>query len=139
MGTHGLDSRLKEFGFDVNEDQLNQICSDLKDLADKGKTVTDADLHAVADNVLQINNEDRIKLDEVTIVSGNKVMPTASVKITIDDEEILNAGVGVGPVDAAINALKSLDIFKDIDLIEYHVDAITGGTDAFIDVIIKVQ
>jgi hypothetical protein len=83
--------------------------------------------------------EDRIKLDEVTIVSGNKVMPTASVKITIDDEEILNAGVGVGPVDAAINALKSLDIFKDIDLIEYHVDAITGGTDAFIDVIIKVQ
>ena len=139
MGTHGLDSRLKEFGFDVNEDQLNQICSDLKDLADKGKTVTDADLHAVADNVLHINNEDRIKLDEVTIVSGNKVMPTASVKITIDDEEILNAGVGVGPVDAAINALKSLDIFKDIDLIEYHVDAITGGTDAFIDVIIKVQ
>lgn len=66
-------------------------------------------------------------------------MPTASVKITIDNEEILNAGVGVGPVDAAINALKSLDIFKDIDLIEYHVDAITGGTDAFIDVIIKLQ
>ena len=31
------------------------------------------------------------------------------------------------------------DMFKDIDLIEYHVDAITGGTDAFIDVIIKLQ
>ena len=108
-------------------------------MADKGKTVTDVDLQAIADNVLQINHEDRIRLDEVTIVSGNKVMPTASVKITIDNEEILNAGVGVGPVDAAINALKSLDIFKDIDLIEYHVDAITGGTDAFIDVIIKVQ
>ena len=119
--------------------QLHQICDDVKLLADKGKTVTDVDLQVIADNVLEINHEDRIKLDEVTIVSGNKVMPTASVKITVDDEQILNAGVGLGPVDAAINAVKSLDIFNDINLIEYHVDAITGGTDAFIDVIIKLQ
>ena len=139
MGTHGLDNRLKELGLNVNEKQLQQICSDIKSLADMGKTVTDVDLQAIADNVLEINHEDRIKLDELTIVSGNKVMPTASVKITMDDEEILNAGVGIGPVDAAINALKTLDIFTDVDLIEYHVDAITGGTDAFIDVIIKLQ
>ncbi len=139
MGTHGLDNRLKELGLNVNENQLQQICSDIKNLADMGKTVTDVDLQAIADNVLEINHEDRIKLDELTIVSGNKVMPTASVKITMDDDEILNAGVGIGPVDAAINALKTLDIFTDVDLIEYHVDAITGGTDAFIDVIIKLQ
>ena len=139
MGTHGLNSRLKELGLNVDENQLQQICDSIKVLADKGKTVTDVDLQVIADNVLEINHEDRIKLDEVTIVSGNKVMPTASVKITVDGEEILNAGVGLGPVDAAINAIKSLDIFKDIDLIEYHVDAITGGTDAFIDVIIKLQ
>ena len=139
MGTHGLNSRLKELGLDVDESQLQQICDNIKVLADKGKTVTDVDLQVIADNVLEINHEDRIKLDEVTIVSGNKVMPTASVKITIDGEQILNAGVGLGPVDAAINAIKSLDVFKDIDLIEYHVDAITGGTDAFIDVIIKLQ
>ena len=139
MGTHGLNSRLKELGLNVDDVQLKQICDDIKVLADKGKTVTDVDLQVIADNVLQINHEDRIKLDEVTIVSGNKVMPTASVKITVDGEEILNAGVGLGPVDAAINAIKSLDIFKDIDLIEYHVDSITGGTDAFIDVIIKLQ
>ena len=139
MGTHGLNSRLKEIGLDVNDDQLKQICDDIKNLADKGKTVTDVDLQVIADNVLEINHEDRIKLDEITIVSGNKVMPTASVKISIDGEEILNAGVGLGPVDAAINAIKSLDMFRDIELIEYHVDAITGGTDAFIDVIIKLQ
>ena len=139
MGTHGLNNRLKELGLDVDESQLKQICHNIKVLADKGKTVTDVDLQVIADNVLEINHEDRIKLDEVTIVSGNKVMPTASVKITVDGEQILNAGVGLGPVDAAINAIKSLDIFSDVDLIEYHVDAITGGTDAFIDVIIKLQ
>lgn len=139
MGTHGLNNRLKELGMNVDENQLKQICDNIKILADKGKTVTDVDLQVIADNVLEINHEDRIKLDEVTIVSGNKVMPTASVKITVDGEQILNAGVGLGPVDAAINAIKTLEVFNDIDLIEYHVDAITGGTDAFIDVIIKLQ
>ena len=119
MGTNGLNNRLKELGLNVDDNQLQQICDNIKVLADKGKTVTDVDLQVIADNVLEINHEDRIKLDEVTIVSGNKVMPTASVKITIDGEQILNAGVGLGPVDAAINAIKSLDIFKDIDLIEY--------------------
>ena len=139
MGTHALNNHLKELGYNFNKKQLSQICDDIKVLADKGKTVSDVDLQVIADNVLEINHEDRIKLDEVTIVSGNKVMPTASVKITIDGDEVLNAGVGLGPVDAAINAIKSLDVFKDIDLIEYHVDSITGGTDAFIDVIIKLQ
>lgn len=139
MGTHGLDSRLKELGLNVDNVQLQHICDNIKELADKGKTVTDVDLQAIAENVLDIDHEDRIKLEDVTVVSGNKVMPTASVKLNIDDEEILNAGVGIGPVDAAINAVKSLDIFNDIEFIEYHVDAITGGTDALIDVIIKLQ
>ncbi|WP_432645710.1 (R)-citramalate synthase [Methanobrevibacter sp.] len=139
MGTHGLESRLNEIGLTVNKDQLQQIFNDIKDLADKGKTVTDVDLQVIADNVLEINHEDRIKLGELTVVSGNTVMPTASVKITFDDEEILNASVGLGPVDAAINAVKTVDAFSDVELIEYHVDAIAGGTDAFIDVIIKLQ
>ena len=53
---------------------------------------------------------------------------------------VLEAGVGIGPVDAAINAVKkSISEFADIELVEYHVDAITGGTDAFIDVIVKLQ
>lgn len=140
MGTHGLDSRLKEIGLNVDKNQLQQICDNIKVLADKGKTVTDVDLQAIADDVLNINFEDRIKLKEVTIVSGNTVMPTASVKLTIDDEEILEAGVGIGPVDAAINAVKkSISEFDDIELVEYHVDAITGGTDALIDVIVKLK
>lgn len=140
MGTHGLNSRLKELGLNVNSNQLQQICDNIKFLADNGKTVTDVDLQAIADNVLNINYEDRIKLEEVTIVSGNKVLPTASIKLTIDGKDVLEAGVGIGPVDAAINAVKkSISEFADIELVEYHVDAITGGTDAFIDVIVKLQ
>lgn len=140
MGTHGLNDRLKEVGLNVNNDQLQQICDNIKDLADKGKTVTDVDLQAIADNVLEIDQKNRIQLEEITIVSGNNVMPTASVKLNIDGNEILEAGVGIGPVDAAINAVKKIiSEFSNIELVEYHVDAITGGTDALIDVIVKLQ
>ena len=58
----------------------------------------------------------------------------------IDDKDILEAGVGIGPVDAAIVAVKKgISDFADVELEEYHVDAITGGTDALIDVIVKLR
>ena len=44
------------------------------------------------------------------------------------------------PVDAALNAVKKgIKDIADVELEEYHVDAITGGTDALIDVIVKVR
>ena len=76
----------------------------------------------------------------ITIVSGNRVTPTASVKLGLDDKMVLEAGIGVGPVDAAINAVnKGVKEFADVRLEEYHVDAITGGADALIDVIVKLR
>ena len=140
VGTKGLNTNLMELGLKVNKDQLNEIFSNVKSLADKGKTVTDVDLQAIAENVLNIDTEKRIELIDLSIVTGNKVMPTASVKLKIDGTEKLEAGIGIGPVDAAINAVnKAISDFSDIELMEYHVDAITGGTDALIDVIVKLK
>ena len=71
---------------------------------------------------------------------GNKVTPTASIRLNIDNNEVLEAGIGIGPVDAALLAVrKSIKDFADIELEEYHVDAITGGTDALIDVVVKLK
>ena len=140
VGTKGLDNRLKELGIEVNNDQLNEIFEKVKDLGDKGKTVTDTDLEAIAEHVLNIEQENKIKLDELTIVSGNKIRPTASIKMNVEDKELIEADVGIGPVDAAINAVnKGIKNFADIKLEEYHVDAVTGGTDALIEVIVKLS
>jgi D-citramalate synthase len=105
-----------------------------------GKCVTDVDLEAIAEDVLGLPQENVVELEELTIVSGNKVTPTASIKLKIDEMEKLEAGTGVGPVDAALVAIKKsmLDV-ADIQLEEYHVDAITGGTDALIDVVVKLK
>lgn len=140
VGTKGLDNRLKELGLEVNKEQLEEIFHKVKDLGDKGKTVTDNDLEAIAEHVLNIEMEKKINLDELTIVSGNKIRPTASIKLNIDEDEIIEADVGIGPVDAAINAVnKGIKNFADIQLEEYHVDAVTGGTDALIEVIVKLS
>jgi D-citramalate synthase len=135
-----LDERLRELGLEVNNDQLNENFLKVKDLGDKGKTVTDTDLEAIAEHVLNIEQEKKINLDELTIVSGNKIRPTASIKMNIEDKEVIEADVGIGPVDAAINAVnKGIKGFADIQLEEYHVDAVTGGTDALIEVIVKLS
>ncbi|MCC7557245.1 MAG: 2-isopropylmalate synthase [Methanobacteriaceae archaeon] len=140
IGTHILKKRLQESGLRVDNEKLEQIFQRVKILGDKGKCVTDVDLQAIAEDVLGILPEKAVELEELTIVSGNKVTPTASVKLNIDQNEIVEAGIGLGPVDAAIVAIKKgIKDVADIKLEEYHVDAITGGTDALIDVIVKLR
>ncbi|MFQ6071092.1 MAG: alpha-isopropylmalate synthase regulatory domain-containing protein, partial [Methanosarcinales archaeon] len=94
----------------------------------------------IAETVLNLSKEPKVKLNELTVVSGNTITPTASIKLKVNSEEVIEAGIGDGPVDAAINALKkAVSGVADIQLEEYHVDAITGGTDALVEVLVKLS
>ncbi|MDD2643651.1 MAG: 2-isopropylmalate synthase [Methanobacteriaceae archaeon] len=140
VGSKGLQNRLEQLGIYTTNKELSKIFDLVKNLADKGKIVTDADIQAISDYVMDIAEDTKVDLQEVTIVSGNRVTPTASVKLGLENQMILEAGIGVGPVDAAINAVnKGVKEFADVELEEYHVDAITGGADALIDVIVKLR
>ncbi len=131
---------LKEFGISATEKQIDDIVGRMKELGDKGKRVTDADLQTIAETVLGIYQEAKVKLEELTVVTGNTVMPTASIRLMVNGNHVVEAGVGTGPVDAAINALnKAVAGVADIHLDEYHVDAITGGTDALVEVWVKLS
>ena len=94
-------------GLEPSEQQLNEIFQRVKDVGDKGKTVMDADLLAIAESVLGLAKEKPIQLEEITVVSGNKVTPTASVRMKLNGKDVSGAAMGVGPVDAAINAVKN--------------------------------
>jgi D-citramalate synthase len=134
-GRASVELALKEFGVNVTSDQLVEIVARVKDLGDKGKRVSDADLQTIVDTVLSRQKEPKAKLKELTIVSGNTVTPTASVRILLNGKEELEAGTGVGPVDAAINAIRrAISGVVDVRLEEYHVDAVTGGTNALVEV-----
>jgi isopropylmalate/homocitrate/citramalate synthase len=139
-GRHGIENMLREFGFEPSKEQLKSIAAEVKQLGDTGKTVTDADLYAITKNVMDITTEDRVKLNQLLVVTGNTVNPTASVTLTVDDIEHTGSSVGTGPIDAAVKALRDVvQGFTDITLEKFTMKAITGGTDAVANVTVSMR
>ena len=136
-GANALKAKLKEYHIDLNEEQFCKVFDDIKSLGDSGKCVTDDDLIAIAITELSSARETPIVLKGLGLSSGNGVSPTATVRLEIDGVEKEKAATGVGPVDAALNAIRELiqdDI--DVELEEYNLEAITGGTDALAEVFV---
>jgi D-citramalate synthase len=139
-GSASVESALNEMNYKADENQIKEIVKRIKQLGDAGKRVTDTDLMAIADAVLAIDYEPIIKMRQFTAISGSNMIPTASVTLVVNDQEMTGAATGDGPVDAAMEVLrKCVADVADIRLEEYHVDAIQGGTDALVDVTVRLS
>ena len=138
-GRAGVKAALAEHDMEVTDEQLSEVVSRVKAIGDRGKRVTDADLLRIAEEVSGSDRERRVKLLDLTAVSGVNP-PTASIRLSVDGEERENAATGSGPVDAAMNAaVEALSHEVDAALESYHVDAITGGTDAVVTVEVEMS
>ena len=134
-GMNGLKAKLEEFRLDLTEDQIKSVFEQIKNIGDKGKILNDADVKSIAMSEISTAEKESIKLLGLTVVSGESVSPTATVKLSIDDEVKEISQIGVGPVDAALNAIQALVQEKiNIKLEDYHLGAISGGTDALAEV-----
>jgi len=141
-GTRGIKAELEEIGIHPTEEQLKEIVQRVKDLGDKGKMVTDADLLALTSAVMGevIGEEKIVDLCDLAVITGLKVIPTASVRLVLDGKEYVAAETGVGPVDAVLKAIQKLTSnLEKIRLSEYRLEAITGGSNAVAEVVIKVE
>jgi len=139
-GSHGIKASLNEMGLKPNSEQLKEIFLRVKTLGDKGKRVSDADLQAIAEAVMELPTIRPIKLEEITVVTGSRVTSTASVRLNVNGKMLTEAATGVGPVDAAINAIKkAVGIVEPIQLENYSVKAITGGTNAVTEVAVRIS
>jgi len=136
-GANSLRSKLKEYHIDLNEKQFENVLSQIKSLGDSGKIVTDDDLVAIAITELSSARETPVVITGMSISMGANVSPTATVKLEIDGVEKETASTGVGPIDASLNAIRHL-LEEDIDmeLEEYNLQAINGGTDALAEVFV---
>jgi 2-isopropylmalate synthase len=136
-GANAIKAKLEEYGIELDDVQFSKVFDQIKKLGDKGKCVTDADLKAMSETVLGRAQKEIVKLEGFTVMTGDNVMPTATVKLNINGKIKTAAKTGVGPVDAAINAIQSLvGETADIELKEYNIDAITGGTNALAEVFV---
>jgi 2-isopropylmalate synthase len=141
-GTHGVLAQLKELGLNPTKEQVRMIVAKAKEIADKGKTLTDSDLEAIARTIMGETplEKRRVRLKDMVVVTGINLVPTASVKMEVEGVERVVAETGVGPVDAAVKAIqRAAGDYPKLTLKEYRLEAITGGTDALAEVLIKVE
>ena len=139
-GHAGIKSKLKEFNIEVSEKQFENIYNQVKTLGDKGKCITDEDLKSIALTELSISGQEYIKLLGLNVMTGDSVSATATVKLSIEGEIMETSEIGVGPVDASVGAVKSLvKDTVDINLEEYRLEAVSGGTDALAETFVVIS
>ncbi len=137
-GRNAFRTRLKELGFELADQELNRAFLRFKELADKKKDVSDWDLEAIVNDEAQQVPE-LFRLEHVQVSSGDHARPTATVTLrTPDGQELTDAAIGTGPVDAIYKAInRVVDIPNQ--LIEFSVQSVTAGIDAIGEVTIRLQ
>jgi len=137
-GRHALKARFIELGYTLNDDELDQAFARFKDLADKKKVITDADLEAlVSDEIASLNV--LFSLDGMQVVCGTMGMPTATVRLKDPDGKTHTvAAIGTGPVDAVYKAIDAI-VNCPNTLLEFNIHAVTEGIDALGQVTVRIQ
>jgi len=137
-GRHALQVRLEELGYNLTQDELLEIFKSYKLLADKKKTITDADLEALVEDQV-FRAEEIFSLDGLQVACGTMGMPTATVRLRDQDGNLhVLASVGTGPVDAAFKAVDSI-IQVPNTLLEFSINAVTEGIDAIGEVTVRLE
>ncbi len=136
-GRHAFKARMTELGYDLSDDELQKAFEKFKELADKKKEISNEDIEALIKDQGRAIPE-RFSLEYLHISSGTNIIPTATVKLRIDDMPFESASTGSGPMEAACHAVdKITDIYGK--LLEYKLNAVTSGKDALGEVLSKVE
>jgi 2-isopropylmalate synthase len=140
-GIHGMNAMLEEFGIKPTEEQSKQILDKVKALGDQGKQITDIELLSIASDVLGEKGIKRlVQLTGFSVSTGIGTMPYAFVKLNIDGKEFSGTDHGVGPVDAALNAIQQVTgKISEIKIKDYGLASISGGSSALCEVTIRVE
>ena len=142
MGKHSgraaLRSKLKEMGFDLADNQLNDVFVRFKALADRKKEVYDEDLVALVSDEQTNDAYEFLQLKKLRVICGTDGPQEAEMVLSVDGVDHTIDATGDGPVDAAFNCVKML--FPHQARLElYQVHAVTEGTDAQATVSVRLQ
>ncbi len=141
MGKHSgraaLRSKLKDLGYELADNQLNDVFVRFKELADRKKEVYDEDLIALA-TTDAAEDENRLVIKSLRVVCGTEGPQSAALTMEIDGASHSTEATGDGPVDACFNAVKNL-FPHDARLQLYQVHAVTEGTDAQATVSVRME
>ncbi|MES2343504.1 MAG: 2-isopropylmalate synthase [Pseudomonadota bacterium] len=141
MGKHagraGFREKLKELGYELGQNALNEAFQRFKDLADKKKHVFDDDIVALVDDALA-SGADRIQVKHLRVIAGTDGPQEATLTVSVDGDERSATATGDGPVDAVFNAIHEV-VPHTAMLRLFQVHAVTEGTDAQAQVSVRLE
>ena len=136
-GRNAFVQRLKDLGYDLSPDNIEKAFERFKILADKKKEISDSDLQfIVAEEVYTV--PEMFKLESIKVISGTEVKPVAEVKLGRKEGILEGKEEGSGPVDAIYKTIEKLTKVTP-KLVDYTIQAITGGTDALGEVTVRIS
>jgi 2-isopropylmalate synthase len=142
MGKHSgraaFRAKLKDLGYDLGDNAVEEAFARFKTLADRKKDVFDEDIVALLDES-GVRGNDQIKFTQLEVLCGTKHNPpNAVLELVIDGVTQSVSAHGDGPVDATFNAIKAL-FPHETKLQLYQVNAVTQGTDAQAEVVVRLE
>ena len=136
-GRHALQKKFKDMGYELDKDALEKAYQRFLQIADKKKEVSERDLETIVAEEIYIVPED-YKIERIEIKSGTHIKPQAHVRLLYKEKMIEKTTKGAGPVDAVYKAIDQLTKVKS-SLVDYSIQAITGGTDALGEVTVRIK
>jgi 2-isopropylmalate synthase len=137
-GRHAFTTKLKELGYELGPNAVEDAFRRFKDLADRKKEVFDEDIVALVDDTV-VRANDRIRFVDIEVRCGTKHRPPAAeLTLEVDGEERSCRATGCGPIDSAFNGIKEL--FPHAARLQlFQVHAVTQGTDAQAEVTVRLE
>jgi 2-isopropylmalate synthase len=124
-GRAALKHRLQVLGYVMDKEKLDEVYQRFLELADKKKDIGDEDLESLMGNVTKEKSD--VKLELLQVVTGNDLLPVATVKLNIDGKIHESSSSGNGGIDAAINAAM-LIIDRPITIHEILIQTFTRSS-----------
>ena len=135
-GKHALRERLISMGYELSDEELEQVFTRFKVLADKKKNLTSSDIEAL---VLHRRNTTigSCRLLSHVVNTGNGVPNTSCIKLQRENDVLEEVAIGSGPLDASFKAINRM-LDMDIKLESFSLNAVTDGEDAIGEAVVKV-
>ncbi|HZZ79826.1 MAG TPA: 2-isopropylmalate synthase [Gemmataceae bacterium] len=128
-GRHALSQRIRDLGYHLDNEQLQKVFDDFKVLADRKKTIYDADVEALAEAVLH-KGPAVWTLEAVACSAGSGTVPVAAVVLWHKDGTIhRDASTGDGPVDAVFKTIERIAGIY-VKLLRFSITSVSEDEDA---------
>jgi 2-isopropylmalate synthase len=136
-GRAALKHRLGEMGFLLDPEVFERVYNRFIDVADRKKEIATQDLQSIVE--IEVSKvPETFKMRSLQIMSGNKMVPLASVTLERDGQLHTDAATGNGPVDAVFNGIERITGVSG-KLCDYDLKAVTTGRDALGEAMVKLQ